>query len=81
MYPRSLYVLTGIFLGDDAYKNNNYYIKVYANTLNPKPKPGDKIRYVIVKGKGNLINKMRDPSTLEEIDEEYYQRRKIITSA
>ena len=81
IYPLSLYILTRIFAGDEAYKNNNYYVKVYANTLNPKPKPGDKIKYVIVKGRGNLASKMRDPSTSEEIDEEYYHRRQIITSA
>lgn len=81
MYPHELYILTNIFAGDDVYKSDSFYVKAYANTLNPKPNPGEKIRYVIVKGKGNLISKMRDPSTSEEIDEEYYRRKKIINRA
>lgn len=68
------------FMGNDAYKSKDFYVRKYANSLSPIPRDGTIIEYVFVKGgnKYDIVSKMRPPSTDEEIDEEYYKLKGII---
>jgi len=55
-------------------KNNQQYIREYIRKLPETPEKT--IKYVIVKGEGNIVNKMRPPSTKEEIDVDWYENNR-----
>jgi DNA polymerase elongation subunit (family B) len=65
------------FAGNDAYKCESFYVRRYANSLSPVPITGTVLEYVVVKGNGDLVSKMRPIDTEEEIDIEYYERKGI----
>ena len=65
------------FAGNDVYKSESFYIKRYANSLSPIPEAGTVIEYIVVKGSGDLVSKMRPIDTDEEIDIEYYMKKGI----